>query len=206
MNPEQLEANQKRIKTPQEKQTGKNKFITVPILLNEAPLDLKVISRMKIFSHSGDELTYSLGIKLEGDNLLEFDMIEKALQKLAEEAKPDIKKISPRLANFRKEEFKILKNDKSGTLKLYPKLYAKKGKITAPFSVVFSEENKTKKPFDPHEIIGVPFQGTAVLRINRLFVGNIKSVTLVTKEVLVHEVIHPKSFFDEYDNASDNSE
>ena len=77
------------------------------------------------------------------------------MQKLAEEAKPEIKKISPRLASFRKEEFQIIKTDKSEFMKPYPKLYAKKGKITAPFSSVISEEEKTKKPLDPHEIVGV---------------------------------------------------
>ena len=61
MNLEELDTNQIRISTPQEKQSGKNKFISVPILLDEDPLDLKVTSRMKIFSHPGKETTFFLG-------------------------------------------------------------------------------------------------------------------------------------------------
>ena len=55
MNPSQLETNQITTDFPQEKQAGNNKFISVPIRKDDIePLDLKITSRMKIFSHKKD--------------------------------------------------------------------------------------------------------------------------------------------------------
>ena len=122
--------------------------------------------------------------------------------------KPQIKKISSRLASFSGEDFQIIKFDKSEIPKIYGKLYTdkKKNKISVRFSQVLSEEKKTKKDLNPHEVIGVPLNATAILRLQRFFVGTVKSVTLVAREVLVHEVLQPQSYFNEYDNQEENGD
>ena len=201
MEAKNLKVNQILFEDPKENSTRKNKFISVPVKKDSpsgnVPLDLRIRARMKIFAH---EESFSLGISLDSlTNLENFQKLEEILQALALEAKHLTKKISPRLP-FNKEEFRIIKQDKFEIQKLYAKLYTGKNKkITARFSIVLSEENKSKA-LDPHEVIGVPLDATAVVRIQRLFLGNIRSVTLAIQEVLIHEVIQPASFFDEYDN------
>ena len=102
MDATKLDTNQITTENPQEKTSGNNKFISVPIRKdrkdseNDEPLDLKITSRMKMFSHLKDgDLSSSLGINIENETLLAFQKIQDQLQTLAEQAKPQIKKISP---------------------------------------------------------------------------------------------------------------
>ena len=108
MNPSKLETNQITTDLPQEQQSGNNKFISILIRKNDSHLDLKTTSRMKIFSHNArdsqsGQLTFSPGINLENENLLSFQKIQDEIQNHAEKAKPQVRKISNRLGNFRKD-------------------------------------------------------------------------------------------------------
>ena len=158
MEASKLETNQITLGPPQEKTAGNNKFISVPVKFSDKPFDIKITSKMKIFSHKNqDQITFSLGINLENENLDSFQKIQNKIQDLSEKLKTQVQKICPRLANFRKEDFQIIKSDQSDGLKLYSKLYSGKNKITAPFSVVADSFSRSKKSSDPHELVGVPF-------------------------------------------------
>ena len=101
--------------------------------------------------------------------------------------------------------------------KLYAKLYAEP-KINCPFSQLVypkksAKEKKPKKqPIDPHQIVGALFDKILIFKINKIFLGTSKSIVVGAREVLVKEIIKPKSFFDEfgdydeYGDEKDNEE
>ena len=88
--------------------------------------------------------------------------------------------------------------DKSENLKVCAKLYCdSKGKITAKFST------KDKSSLDPYEMVGLHLKGKVILHLSRIFLGNVSSLTVSVRDVLVEEIIEPVSLFDEYDEPEE---
>ena len=99
------------------------------------------------------------------------------------------------------KELKRVKVDKSENQKLFAKLYCdSKDKITAKFS------KKDRSSLDPHDMIGVPLKGKVILHLSRIFLGNVSSLTVSAREVLVENIVEPPSLFDEYDEPEESSE
>ena len=99
------------------------------------------------------------------------------------------------------KELKLVKVDKSENLKVFAMLYCdSKEKISARFS------RKDKSSLDPHEMVGLPLKGKVILHLSRIFLGNVSSLTIFVREVLVEEIVQPVSLFDEYDDPEEEPE
>ena len=98
------------------------------------------------------------------------------------------------------KELKLVKVDKSENLKVFAKLYCdSKDKITAKFS------RKDRSSMDPHEMGGLLLKEKVILHLSRIFLGNVSSLTVSVREVLLEEIIEPVSLFDEYDEPEEAS-
>ena len=54
-------------------------------------------------------------------------------------------------------------------------------------------------------MIGVPLKGKVILHLSRIFLGNVSSLTVSAREILVESIIEPVSLFDEYDEPEESS-
>ena len=120
--------------------TGFN-YNSIPIFYDEAPFDLLVKGRLKIFKHDKD---YSIGLDVDETNETCFKSIEKKINKEA----------------GLKEKVDLIKEEKFQ--RVYSKLYTNsKGKITASFYEL--KVGKKKLIEDPTDWEGVSFTGKIVI-------------------------------------------
>ena len=161
----------------EEKKKGKVSFCILPVRYDEKPFHFKISGKLKIFRH--DESSFSLAV-LSEENVSLLDNIVNKVVSLCKG-----KKFKRRV--FEKE-LKLLKVDTSENSKVFAKLYCdSKEKIAARFS------KKDRSSLDPHEMVGLPLKGKVILPLSRIVLGNVSSLTVSVREVLVEEIIEPVS-------------
>ena len=136
------------------------KYNSIPIFYDEAPLDLLVKGRLRIFKHDKD---YSIGLDVDESNKSCFESIEAKLNKEAD--------FKERLGLIKGERFQ----------RVYSKLYTDtKGKISASFYELKGGEKKLIE--DPADWVGATFTGKILFRITGVFSAKkVKTITLFAK-------------------------
>ena len=179
------------ILSEEEKKKGKISFSILPLRYDEKPFYFKISGKLKIFQH--DESSFTLAIQPDYEDLVLLAQIANKVVSLA-----NSKNYKRRV--FEKELI-LVKTDKREHNKVFAKLYCdSKNKITARFS------KKDRSSLDPHEMIGVPLKGKVILHLSRIFLGNISSLTVSVREVLVENIVESVSLFDEYDDLPSEEE
>ena len=172
---------------------------------------------------NGKEKYFSIGIDLLNEYLDEecldwIKNLEAKIQDLAMENLPKIQDLAkenlPKLQskfNFKKDDFHIIKKDRSGKSKIYAKVPFKNNKIISTFWEAFKwSENKPKKMrADSSVVVGENLGGDVIVEIKQIFVSDkFKSITCVVKEALFWEKEEPETFFDDFEEEfmSDKNE
>ena len=135
--------------------------------------------------------------------------LERKIQNLALENKPAIKEIHPKFADFKKDDFHLIKKDRSNKNKIYAKIPFKNDKIIPTFweRIQWGENQKPKNmKTNPLELIDMNLYGDVIVEVRQIFCSNIKSITCVVKEALFWEIEKPQSFFDEYEESMKSSD
>lgn len=196
------------INDPELKKSGSFSYVLIPIKYDEKEMKMKLQGRLKIFQHD-DKTTqkknYSIGLEVDDRNRKMFKEMEEKIASLTEGKKSQVKKLNLKFACFHEEDLKIIKTNLTGEYsKVYSKLYTEEEIINCPFWEVI-QKNKRQK-LDPHSVIGAPMNGSIVISLKQVFLGNVKSITFITKEVLITEIIKPKSFFEDFEEVEENEE
>ena len=128
MNPAKISIPDCTLDTPVKKSSGNISFCLLPCLHNNERLQIRLPTRFKIYSHSGqgDQESFSLGISLPEDSLEFFRNLEKHLNVLAMGKQKEVEKIGRIFGRFNKGDFSLLKVDKSEQEKIYAKIYPSK--------------------------------------------------------------------------------
>ena len=196
----------------------KGNYFLIPLRdENDQPIILRLSGKkFNIYEHThGKDRSYSLGIDLFEPNLSEEDFLgpisdlEKEIQNLALENKPAIKEIHPKFADFKKDDFHLIKKDRSNKSKIFAKIPFKNDKIIPTFweRIQWGENQKPKKmKSNPLELIDMDLHGDVIVEVRQIFCSNIKSITCVVKEALFWEIEKPQSFFDEGESLSSDEE
>ena len=202
----------------------KGKFFLIPLKENDKPITIRLSDRKyKIHEHmNGKEKSFSIGIDLLNEYLDEESLdwiknLETKIQDLAMENLPKIQDLAkeklPKLQskfNFKKDDFHIIKKDRSGKSKIYAKVPFKNNKIIPTFWEASKwGKNKPKKMrVDPSVVVGEDLGGDVIVEIKQSFVSDkFKSITCVVKEALFWEREEPETFFDEFEESiSDEDE
>ena len=206
MNPETISIPDCHLDTPVKKSSGKISFCLIPCLNNDKKLQVKLMTKFKIFAHQED--SFSLGITIPEEQIDFFKDLEKHLNSAAMKLKKEISKIGFSFARFQEGDFTLVKKDKSEKDKIYAKIYASKIPTT-DFSCRFWElcENRKKQPIlRQKDLVNIPLRGQVVFSIKHLFCGNVKAITCIVDEVLVEEMIQAKSAFDDYEDKHETQE
>ena len=199
MNPETISIPDCHLGSPVKRSSGKISFCLIPCLNNDKPLQVKLKTKFKIFSHQED--WFSLGITIPEEQLDFFTELESHLNSAATTMKKEIAKLGS-FSRFQKGDFILVKTDKSEQEKIYAKIYPSKIPTT-DFSCRFWElcENRKKKPIlRQKELVNMPLRGQVVFSIKHLFCGNVKAITCIVDEVLVEEMVQAQSAFDDYED------
>ena len=214
MNPEIISIPDCTLDDPVKKSSGKISFCLLPCLHNGERLQVKLPTRFKIYSHSGNgNDSFSLGISLPENSLKFFRDLEKHLNALAMKKKTEVEKIGRIFARYNEGDFSFLKVDKSEQEKIYAKIYPSK-LPNQDFSCRFwqlctvksgaSGGQKKKKPIPhPATLINMPLRGQVVFSVKHLFCGNVKTITCIVDEVLVEEVVQSVSAFDDFEDRDE---
>ena len=210
MNPEKISIPDCTLDDPVKKSSGKISFCLLPCLHNGERLQVKLPTRFKIYSHSGNggNDSFSLGISLPEDSLKFFRDLEKHLNALAMKKTKEVEKIGRIFARYDQGDFSLLKVDKSEQEKIYAKIYPSK-LPNQDFSCRFWQlcevkGRKKKKPIPhPTTLINMPLRGQVVFSVKHLFCGNVKTITCIVDEVLVEEVVQSVSAFDDFDDRDE---
>ena len=145
--------NPETITTRSPKYFPKGKFLLIPLRENDKPIIIHLSGKkFKIYEHMNrKEKSFSIGIDLSKENISDEDNFgliqekEEKIQNLAMENLPEIKKIQPKF-NFTKDDFHIIKKDRSGKNKIYAKVPFKNDKIIPTFwEVIKMGENQRPK-------------------------------------------------------------
>ena len=166
--------------TPENKKLGKFSYEITPVLYEEKPFEIVERGKMKIFSFN--HKSFSVGLTVDKENEEYFKKIEKRITDLYDDLELNLIKTS---------------HDHS---KVYAKLYSIDGEIITPIRIL---SNGKKKIANPQNYIGVPFTGTIVMRIAKIYNGSCLSLICEAKEVLIEEIQTQSSYFDEYSDAED---
>ena len=115
MNPEQISIPDCTLDDPVKKSSGQISFCLIPCLHNGERLQVKLPTRFKIYSHSGNggNDSFSLGISLPENSRKFFRDLEKHLNALAKEKKKEVAKIGQVFGRYQEGDFSLLKVDKS---------------------------------------------------------------------------------------------
>ena len=210
MNPEKISIPDCTLDEPVKKSSGKISFCLLPCLHKGERLQIKLPTRFKIYSHSGNggNDSFSLGISLPEDSLKFFRELQNHLNSLAIKKKKEVEKIGRIFARYDEGDFSFLKVDKSEQEKIYAKIYPSK-LPNQDFSCRFwqlctAKSGKKKKPIPhPTKLINMPLRGQVVFSVKHLFCGNVKTITCIVDEVLVEEVVQAKSAFDDFDDRNE---
>ena len=210
MNPAKISIPDCTLDTPVKKSSGKISFCLLPCLHKGERLQVKLPTRFKIYSHSGNgNDSFSLGISLPEDSLKLFRDLEKHLNALAMKKKTEVEKIGRIFARYNQGDFSFLKVDKSEQEKIYAKIYPSK-LPNQDFSCRFwqlctvKSGAKKKKPIPhPTALINMPLRGQVVFSVKHLFCGNVKTITCIVDEVLVEEVVQSVSAFDDFEDRDE---
>ena len=202
----------------------KGKFFLIPLKENDKPITIRLSDRKyKIHEHmNGKEKSFSIGIDLLNEYLDEGSLdwiknLETKIQDLAMENPPKIQDLAkenlPKLQSkfsFKKDDFHIIKKDRSGKSKIYAKVPFKNNKIIPTFweAHKWGENKPEKRRVDPLAVVGEDLGGDVIVEIKQIFVSDkFKSITCVVKEALFWEREEPETFFDEFDESiSDENE
>ena len=170
-----------KITTLEPKFFQKGKYFLIPLRdENEKPIILRLSGKkFKIFEHThGKDRSFSLGIDLfepnlsEEDNLGSIFDLEKKIQNLALKNKPAIKEIYPKFADFKKDDFHLIKKDRSNKNKIYAKIPFKNDKIIPTFweRIQLNENQKPKKmKSNPLELIDMGLFGDVIVEVRQIF-------------------------------------
>ena len=111
MNPETISIPDCTLDDPVKKSSGQISFCLIPCLHNGERLQVKLPTRFKIYSHSGNggNDSFSLGISLPENSLEFFRDLEKHLNALAKEKKKEVEKIGRSFARYDEGDFSLLK-------------------------------------------------------------------------------------------------
>ena len=137
--------------------------------------------------------TFSLGLELVSHEKAEkelkpFQKLEKKLQNLAHEI------------GQKKEDFQLIKKDRSEKDKIFAKLPFENRKFKVSF---WEKKNGGKKKVDPFDLIDTPLMGDVIIEVKHFFISPTnKAITCEVKEVLCHEIEKPPSFFDDFEEIS----
>ena len=204
MNPE--------IKTLFPKYFPKGKFFLIPLRENDKPIFIHLSGKKyKIYEHmNGKEKSFSIGIEINAiDDEYNFNLIQEKEAKIQNLAMENLSEIQSKF-NFKKDDFHIIKKDRSGKNKIYAKVPFKNDKIIPTFWEAFKlrENQKPKKTkTNPLEVIGEDLHGDVVVEIKQIFISNkFKSITCVVQEALFWEIEKPESFFDKYEEPMESSD
>ena len=157
---------------------------------------------MKIYKHEpqpqgGGKVNDSVGLQIKNKELV--DKIETRIRNLARNSQKEIKKLDHKKL-LHPEDLQLIKVDASGKDKIYAKLYCQNGKISAPFYSTEKEDDEKRIQIDPTELVGLPLLGKVILTFLQVFLGNISSIPVVVKAVLVKEILKPESIFHDFDD------
>ena len=210
MNPEQISIPDCTLDAPVKKSSGKISFCLLPCLHKNEKLQIKLPTRFKIYSHSGNGTdSFSLGISLPENFLKFFRDLEQHLNGLALKTKKEVEKIGRPFARFQEGDFSLLKTDKSEQEKIYAKIYPSKlpnQDFSCRFWQLCTVKNgQKKKKLIPHPttLINMPLRGQVVFSVKHLFCGNVKTATCIVDEVLVEEVVQSVSAFDDFEDRNE---
>ena len=121
--------------------------------------------------------------------------LEKKIQTLVWELKPKIQDFF-----FQKEDFQLIKKDRSEKEKIFAKLPFRNQKIQTYF---WERVNRQKKKVDPLGLIDMKLTGDVIIEIKQIFISRkIETITCEVKEVLLDEIEKPPSFFDDFEEIS----
>ena len=191
----------------------KGKFFLIPLKENDKPITIRLSDRKyKIHEHmNGKEKSFSIGIDLLNEYLDEgsLDWIKNLEAKIQDLAMENLPKLQSKFS-FKKDDFHIIKKDRSGKSKIYANVPFKNNKIIPTFWEAFKwGKNKPKKMrADPSVVVGEDLGGDVIVEIKQIFVSDkFKSITCVVKEALFWEKEEPETFFDEFEESiSDENE
>ena len=207
MNLEKISIPDCTLDDPVKKSSAKISFCLIPCLHKGERLQIKLPTRFKIYSHSGNggNDSFSLGISLPENSLEFFRYLEKHLNTLAMKKTKEVEKIGRSFARYDQGDFSLLKVDKSEQEKIYAKIYPSK-LPNQDFSCRFWQlcGAKKKKPIPhPTKLINMPLRGQVVFSVKHLFCGNVKTITCIVDEVLVEEVVQSVSAFDDFEDRDE---
>ena len=178
----------------------KGKFFLIPLKENDKPITIRLSDRKyKIHEHmNGKEKSFSIGIDLLNEYLDEgsLDWLKDLEAKIQDLAKENLPKLQSKF-NFKKDDFHIIKKDRSGKSKIYAKVPFKNNKIIPTFWEAHKcGENKPEKMrVDPLVVVGEDLGGDVIVEIKQIFVSDkFKSITCVVKEALFWEREEPETF------------
>ena len=191
----------------------KGKFFLIPLKENDKPITIRLSDRKyKIHEHmNGKEKSFSIGIDLLNEYLDEesLDWLKDLEAKIQDLAKENLPKLQPKF-NYKKDDFHIIKKDRSGKSKIYVKVPFKNNKIIPTFWEAFNGVIINPKRREQIHLLWLEKISAEMLLLKSskfLFQIKFKSITCVVKEALFWEKEEPEIFFDEYDESiSDENE
>ena len=191
---EKLEA-----KAPELKKGGEHNYYSISFEYKENKALIRVHGNFRVFKHK-KSTSYSLGIRVDDDNEAFFESLGERVAKLSCNSKGCPKlKLEP-------SDPELIKLNSDGEYKnVYGKIYTNKaGRVKIPVLERIKVDGKFKrKRINIGELVDESFKGTCVIRVYSIYGGSSKMITLVAEEILVTEMEHRSSYFDEYSKESD---
>ena len=174
---------------------GETNYTSVKFAYNGGEMPpIRIDGNFKLFrfrKKRGD--TYSLLITCDTSNEWFFRELCKVVSK--ETCKLVRKSI------YKPEDFKLVKNNKSGQ-SVYAKVYTKKsGKVKCRISL-----GPSRNVIGMEELVDQNFKGSCIIKIYKVYIGSAESISFSVEEILAREIESRRSYFEGEDSSDESDE